>query len=598
MLGAGGAARAAAYGLIQAGAAEVIADQQDRRAGRVRRAPAGLSLWLVGGLRQAAPDDAISASRASREAAEPEARAVMKKGSVFLAAAYRRSVRPRRGPDGGKDDDRRPRVALAPGPPLVSPFHRERSAARSPKAGGLEGSRPGLRAQAEHRPRRLLRGRKDDGRPRPGRGARLSISSISTPSSRGARGFRSRRSSPHGANPGSGTSRGPSSTKRSRRPEGSFFPSAAAGWAGPTTVPSSNGIASSSGSGRRSASRSGAWRRVPGRFSQKRPEPVPKSCSPPGCPFMRVPRTSPSSARESRSAVSSGGSGMRSIKPSRISGTIDAPAFEKPDDPGDGGGPSVPRRIADPRSVPVRRRPRRPSDRRGARRRGRRSRRGDRDHGGRRPRGDTLECGESGLCMRMFTPIAALWDRLFLITGDGSLHARPMGLLEGPLRQAGVPVPDPGRVRPPLSVRGPLRGGTITVDGSQSSQLLTGLLMALPLCAEDSEVRVENLKSKPYAAMTLSLLARFGVVVESEPGLPRVPDRGRPTLSGHDLQGRGRLVGRGFPSGRGGDRGKGHRREPGYPFRTGGPERSSKPWSPPGRDCPFPTARSRSSAPP
>ena len=138
--------------------------------------------------------------------------------------------------------------------------------------------------------------------------------------------------------------------------------------------------------------------------------------------------------------------------------------------------------------------------------------------GGGPPRRDTLDCGESGLCMRMFTPVAALWGRRFLVTGDGSLSARPMGLLESPLREAGVHIGTRDGF-PPLSVKGPLRGGRITVDGSQSSQLLTGLLTALPLCAEDSEVRVDDLKSKPYAALTLSILARFGVVVESDPGL-------------------------------------------------------------------------------
>lgn len=134
------------------------------------------------------------------------------------------------------------------------------------------------------------------------------------------------------------------------------------------------------------------------------------------------------------------------------------------------------------------------------------------------PRSDTLECGESGLCMRMFTPIAALWDRLFLVTGEGSLLSRPMGILERPLRDAGVFIRTQDGF-PPLSVRGPLRGGKLELDGSQSSQVLTGLLMALPLCAEDSEVRAANLKSRPYAAMTVSLLARFGVVIDAAPDL-------------------------------------------------------------------------------
>ena len=137
--------------------------------------------------------------------------------------------------------------------------------------------------------------------------------------------------------------------------------------------------------------------------------------------------------------------------------------------------------------------------------------------GGGPPSGDTLDCGESGLCMRMFTPVAALWNRPFLVTGRGSLMERPMSFLESALRQAGAVL----RTRdgfPPLSVLGPMRGGRIKIDGSHGSQLLTGLLTALPLCVEDSEVRVESLKSRPYAAMTRSLLARFGVVVESDPG--------------------------------------------------------------------------------
>ena len=144
--------------------------------------------------------------------------------------------------------------------------------------------------------------------------------------------------------------------------------------------------------------------------------------------------------------------------------------------------------------------------------------------GGGRARGDILDCGESGLCMRMFTPVAALQDRPFVLTGEGSLMTRPMGLMEKPLRDAGVLIHTRDGF-PPLSVQGPLRGGKIEIDGSQSSQFLTGLLTALPLCPEDSEVRVENLKSRPYAALTRSLLSCFGVVVESDPGFRmfRVP---------------------------------------------------------------------------
>ena len=59
-----------------------------------------------------------------------------------------------------------------------------------------------------------------------------------------------------------------------------------------------------------------------------------------------------------------------------------------------------------------------------------------------------------------------------------------------------------------------MRGGEIHVDGSLSSQFITGLLMALPLSPNDTVLHVENLKSRPYVDMTIDLAARFGVAIE------------------------------------------------------------------------------------
>ena len=56
----------------------------------------------------------------------------------------------------------------------------------------------------------------------------------------------------------------------------------------------------------------------------------------------------------------------------------------------------------------------------------------------------------------------------------------------------------------------------INIDGSLSSQLLTGLLIALPLLNDDSIINVSNLKSKPYVDMTLSIMQKFGVEVDNE----------------------------------------------------------------------------------
>jgi 3-phosphoshikimate 1-carboxyvinyltransferase len=121
-----------------------------------------------------------------------------------------------------------------------------------------------------------------------------------------------------------------------------------------------------------------------------------------------------------------------------------------------------------------------------------------------------LHCGESGLAVRMFSPIAALYPAEIIITGTGSLKKRPMSMIADALRQFGVKC-DSENGYIPLTIKGPMKGGFCEIDGSISSQILTGLLMALPAAAEDTEIRVFNLKSRPYVDMTLQVLERFGI---------------------------------------------------------------------------------------
>jgi 3-phosphoshikimate 1-carboxyvinyltransferase len=123
-----------------------------------------------------------------------------------------------------------------------------------------------------------------------------------------------------------------------------------------------------------------------------------------------------------------------------------------------------------------------------------------------------LNCGESGLAIRMFSPIAALYPVEITMVGANSLKKRPMNMIEEALKQLGVKCTSSGGFLP-LTIRGPIKGGTIEIDGSISSQLLTGLLMALPLAVHDSVIKVKNLKSKPYIEMTLQILRSFGIEV-------------------------------------------------------------------------------------
>ncbi|WP_018626354.1 3-phosphoshikimate 1-carboxyvinyltransferase [Niabella aurantiaca] len=125
-----------------------------------------------------------------------------------------------------------------------------------------------------------------------------------------------------------------------------------------------------------------------------------------------------------------------------------------------------------------------------------------------------VNCGESGLSIRMFTPIVALCKNEVTINGAGSLVTRPMDFFDQVLPQLGVSiVSNNGKL--PLKVNGPLQPREITIDGSLSSQFLTGLLMAFAAVPAPDPViiRVNDLKSKPYIDLTLNVMQQFGLRV-------------------------------------------------------------------------------------
>ena len=90
-----------------------------------------------------------------------------------------------------------------------------------------------------------------------------------------------------------------------------------------------------------------------------------------------------------------------------------------------------------------------------------------------------------------------------------------MGVIEKALGEAGAKCNTAGGLLP-VKIKGPLQGGTIQLDGSISSQFLSGLLFALPLAQNHSRIEVKNLKSKPYIDMTLEVLKKFGINIENK----------------------------------------------------------------------------------
>lgn len=134
---------------------------------------------------------------------------------------------------------------------------------------------------------------------------------------------------------------------------------------------------------------------------------------------------------------------------------------------------------------------------------------------------DKLNVGESGLLTRLMIPIVAALGKgqPIEIDGIGTLPARPLkGASEimagfGTVLRPLNPAPE---VHVPLTVQGPLLPGKTSISGKGGSQLISGLLMALPLLPGDSTLHIHDPKSIPYMFITADVLRRFGIKIGSE----------------------------------------------------------------------------------
>lgn len=134
---------------------------------------------------------------------------------------------------------------------------------------------------------------------------------------------------------------------------------------------------------------------------------------------------------------------------------------------------------------------------------------------------DKLNVGESGLLTRLMIPIVAALGKgqPIEIDGIGTLPARPLkGASEimagfGTVLRPLNPAPE---VHVPLTVQGPLLPGKTSISGKGGSQLISGLLMALPLLPGDSTLHIHDPKSIPYMFITADVLRRFGIRMGSE----------------------------------------------------------------------------------
>lgn len=135
---------------------------------------------------------------------------------------------------------------------------------------------------------------------------------------------------------------------------------------------------------------------------------------------------------------------------------------------------------------------------------------------------DRLSAGESGLLARIMIPLlSCLGKGSFTIEGEKTLLKRPLEGAADIMAAFGVMIgnenPSKGKtVFVPCTVKGKLIPGLADISGKGGSQLISGLLMSLPLCGKNSTLCVSEPRSLPYMFITLDLLKRFGIKTESE----------------------------------------------------------------------------------
>jgi len=130
--------------------------------------------------------------------------------------------------------------------------------------------------------------------------------------------------------------------------------------------------------------------------------------------------------------------------------------------------------------------------------------------------GSSIDVGNSGTTMNVALGACALLKSgQVLLTGDHQIQRRSSAVLMKSLNDLGAQVRDlKGTGCAPFEVRGTLRGGETSIEAT-SSQFVTSLLMAAPLAAGDSHIRVPLLNERPYVGMTLDWLAKQGIRIEA-----------------------------------------------------------------------------------
>jgi 3-phosphoshikimate 1-carboxyvinyltransferase len=129
---------------------------------------------------------------------------------------------------------------------------------------------------------------------------------------------------------------------------------------------------------------------------------------------------------------------------------------------------------------------------------------------------DAVFCGESGLALRMFVPILALGKNQVMLNGKGTLIEREHRFPFNVFSQLNIQM-DEKNLKLPITVKGPIQPSSFSIEANESSQFLTGLLIALGSSIQERiNIEINNLVSSPYIELTLDVMKQFGYSFERE----------------------------------------------------------------------------------
>lgn len=125
---------------------------------------------------------------------------------------------------------------------------------------------------------------------------------------------------------------------------------------------------------------------------------------------------------------------------------------------------------------------------------------------------NSLFCNESGSTLRFFIPLCLLSDNETVLNGTEKLISRPLSIYEDISKKQGLLFKKESNY---VKVKGKVKADIFEIKGNISSQFISGLLFALPLLENDSEINIiPPFESKPYVDLTVSILKKFGIDID------------------------------------------------------------------------------------